>query len=169
MFANIRTPTCRAVTRRTSAIEAHPAQAFSSNSRARCERRCSNRSRGPAASTRRRGSKYSSPLFVKSSDRAARYSNPGGSLERLSQPCRVQRPGANAPEPGSTPRANRIVRPATGYAIESPAHISRRPHALRCGCRPRKYVASLAWFRRLRSRPLAHTPRSLPCRAGMDI
>ena len=64
-------PSFRAVTRKTCVIGGHPVPASSWSSPGQCERRCSNRSRGPDASTRRRGSPCLSTLFVKFSNRAA--------------------------------------------------------------------------------------------------
>ncbi len=49
--------------------------------------------------------------------------------------------------------------PATGCAIEPTAHISRRPRA-HDAVAGQEYVASLAWFRSICSRPLDHTPRA---------
>ncbi len=61
----------------------------------------------------------------------------------------------------------RIFRPATGCAIEPTAHISRRPQAARCGCRPRSSVA-VARLVQAPSLQAAgpHTTRRLYCRAG---
>ena len=63
---------------------------------------------------------------------------------------------------------NRIFRPATGYAIEPTAHISRRPHAhdAVAGQGVRR-VARMVQEPSLQA-PGPPTARSLHCRAGME-